>query len=47
MDHGLYDFCGTDAHHSRHLEALSRMAAEQPEMMLRLGQYPHWRNSSL
>ncbi len=47
MDAGIYDFCGTDAHHARHLEALGEMAAQQPEMMLKLAQYPHWRNSSL
>ena len=47
MEHGLYDFCGTDAHHPRHLEVAAWMAAEQPEMMLKLKQYPHWRNSSL
>jgi len=47
LDHGLYDFCGTDAHHPRHLDAAARMAAEQPEMMLKLGEYPHWRNGGL
>lgn len=47
MDAGLYDFCGSDAHGMRHLEHAARMAEEQPAMMLKLSEYPHWRNSSL
>jgi tyrosine-protein phosphatase YwqE len=47
LEHGLYDFCGTDAHHLRHLDAAARMALEQPEIMLKLAEYPHWKNSSL
>ena len=47
MDAGLYDFCGSDAHGMRHLNAAARMAEEMPEMMLKLSEYPHWRNSTL
>ncbi len=46
MSAGLYDFCGTDAHHMRHLDHLGRMA-QQPELMAQLAAYPHWRNRSL
>lgn len=46
MDAGLYDFCGTDAHHLRHLDHLARLA-QQPELMQQLAAYPHWRNRSL
>lgn len=46
MDAGLYDFCGTDAHHMRHLDHLGRMT-QQPELMQQLAAYPHWRNQSL
>lgn len=44
---GLYDFCGTDTHHMRHLGGLSKIAEGHPEIMLRLSQYPHFRNASL
>lgn len=47
LDAGLYDFCGTDAHGMRHLDAAARMAAEMPDMMLRLAEYPHWKNGEL
>ncbi len=47
LEAGLYDFCGSDAHGMRHIEGAARLAAENPEMMLKLGTYPHWRNSSL
>ena len=47
LENGLYDFCGTDAHHLRHLDVAARMASEQPEMMLKLSQYAHWRNNTI
>lgn len=46
MAAGLYDFCGTDAHHMRHIEHLTRMTQDSA-LMLQLGKYPHWRNRSL
>lgn len=47
LDAGLYDFCGSDTHHHRHLDNLTRLAKENPGVMLRLASYPHWRNKSL
>lgn len=47
LDHGLYDFCGSDAHHPRHLEQLKMMASQRPELMLKLLRYEKWRNSYL
>jgi tyrosine-protein phosphatase YwqE len=43
----LYDFCGTDTHHPRHVEHLARMARDRPDIMHRLSEYPHFLNSSL
>ncbi|MBS1644421.1 MAG: histidinol phosphatase [Bacteroidetes bacterium] len=43
----LYQFCGTDLHHERHLSRLRRMATNHPEIMLKLAEYPHWRNTQL
>jgi protein-tyrosine phosphatase len=46
LDAGLYDFCGTDAHHLRHVDHLTRMT-QQPELMRQLGDYQGWKNRSL
>jgi tyrosine-protein phosphatase YwqE len=47
LDHQLYDFCGTDMHHARHADHLSKLAKGNPDLMTRLAGYSHWRNSSL
>jgi tyrosine-protein phosphatase YwqE len=47
LDHELYHFCGTDMHHLRHGDNLAKLAKEHPEIMIRLGNYPHWRNGTL
>jgi len=39
MDRGLYDFCGTDLHHERHLSRLEHMAGSFPEIMQQLQSY--------
>ena len=36
---GLYDYCGTDLHHNRHLAHISNMPAEQQEIMWQLSEY--------
>lgn len=47
LDNDLYDFCGSDAHHQRHIEQLKMMAAERPELMIKLLHYGNWRNKEL
>ncbi len=39
MDIRLYDYCGSDVHHERHLAALERMRTEQPDLMRQLAAY--------
>ncbi len=39
LEHRLYDYCGTDLHHQRHLTNISRLISDHQEMMLRLKQY--------
>lgn len=39
MEHNIYDFCGTDLHHERHHEHISRMMKTEPELMTRLAAY--------
>ena len=46
MDAGLYDFCGTDAHHMRHVAHLEHLTQDSGSMQ-QLASYPHWRNRSL
>jgi tyrosine-protein phosphatase YwqE len=47
LDEGLYDFCGSDAHHERHLGNLEQIANERPELMIKLLHYKGWRNREL
>lgn len=42
----VYDFCGSDMHHERHLQQAGRIAAEHPEIMVRLADYG-FRNDTL
>lgn len=44
---GLYDFCGTDVHHARHVSRIGRMAEEQQEVMARLSSYSGFLNGTL
>lgn len=46
MEHGLYDFCGTDLHHAGHLERISMIPEKQPEVMEKLAAYK-FRNNEL
>jgi protein-tyrosine phosphatase len=39
MDRRLYDFCGTDLHHDRHLARISNMLHTQQDLMQRLAAY--------
>jgi protein-tyrosine phosphatase len=39
MDRQLYDFCGTDLHHERHLEKIELLLRTQPELVERLRAY--------
>jgi len=43
----LYSFCGSDTHHQRHVDNLGKMAKDQPELMLKLSEYPNWLNHTL
>jgi protein-tyrosine phosphatase len=36
---GLYDYCGTDLHHERHLGHIKSMPQEQQELMWQLSEY--------
>lgn len=36
---GLYDFCGTDLHHERHLNHIKNMPQDQQELMWQLSEY--------
>lgn len=42
----LYDYCGTDLHHQRHLDRIRQMPAEQQEILWRLSEYG-FRNEEL
>lgn len=44
---GLYDFCGTDVHHARHMSKIGRMPAEVQEAMVRLASYDGFLNGTL
>jgi protein-tyrosine phosphatase len=46
MQARLYDFCGSDVHHERHLANLDRMRTEQPQLMRELAAYG-FRNAEL
>ncbi len=39
MEVGLYDYCGSDVHHERHLSVLERICHDQPELMRQLEGY--------
>lgn len=39
LDKKLYDFCGSDLHHERHLQNVGKVQKEQPEIMAKLGAY--------
>lgn len=39
LDARLYDYCGTDLHHQRHLDRIHQMPAEQQEVLWRLSEY--------
>lgn len=39
MDHKVYDFCGSDVHHQRHMAQITRLMQEQPALMAKLGSY--------
>ncbi len=39
MQAGLYDLCGSDVHHDRHLAALERMRTSEPALMRELAAY--------
>lgn len=39
IESGIYDFCGTDLHHERHLKQIKSMPTEQQEIMWRLSEY--------
>jgi len=47
LDKGLYDFCGSDVHHERHLLNMEKMAKENVSLMKRLQAYPNFRNQAL
>ncbi len=47
MDKELYDFCGSDVHHIRHLYNLEKMLKDNASIIKRLQAYPHFRNKSL
>jgi protein-tyrosine phosphatase len=47
LDAGVYDFCGSDVHHSRHQQAMSRMIESRQEAVARLKDYPGFRNREL
>jgi tyrosine-protein phosphatase YwqE len=36
---GLYDFCGTDLHHNRHLSLIQKMPIENQDLMWQLSEY--------
>ena len=44
---GLYDFCGTDAHHARHVAKIGSMGGAAPDVMSRLSLYNGFLNSTL
>ena len=39
LELGLYDFCGTDLHHERHLSQIQSMPQEHQELLWRLSEY--------
>lgn len=39
MEQNLYDLCGTDLHHERHLAKVMAMPAKHPEVMNKLSEY--------
>ena len=39
MDAGIYDLCGSDVHGERHMNAMEKLAAENPAIMMRLANY--------
>ncbi len=39
MAHNVYDFCGSDLHHDRHLIGIDKILKEEPELMLKLSTY--------
>jgi protein-tyrosine phosphatase len=39
MERNLYDLCGTDLHHERHLAKIESMPAQYPEIMCKLNEY--------
>jgi tyrosine-protein phosphatase YwqE len=42
----VYDFCGSDLHHERHLNHIDRISKEHPEIMIKLADYG-FRNDTL
>jgi tyrosine-protein phosphatase YwqE len=46
MAGGLYDFCGSDAHHIRHISNLDHILTKHPHIGARLAAYG-FKNSSL
>lgn len=46
LDARLYDYCGSDLHHQRHLDRIMHMPAEQQETLWRLSEYG-FRNTEL
>ena len=46
MDNHIYDFCGSDLHHERHLSAMHKLLKEEPELMAKLNNYG-FRNHTL
>jgi tyrosine-protein phosphatase YwqE len=46
MDAGLYDYCGTDLHHQRHLDRILQMPSEQQEILWKMSEYG-FRNGEL
>ncbi len=47
LDAGVYDFCGSDVHHLRHQQAMTRMIENQQDVVARLKDYPGFRNREL
>ncbi len=46
LEHNVYDFCGSDLHHERHLANVDKIVKEHPEIMVKLEKYG-FRNQSL
>jgi protein-tyrosine phosphatase len=46
LELGLYDYCGTDLHHERHLNHIKNMPIEHQELMWQLSEYG-FRNKEL